>query len=148
VGRPHGLGGEVAVIFVSNRPERSAAGAVLSAGERDLEIEQSRPVPGHPGRFVVRFAGVNDRAGAEALRGTVLRAVPIDDPDALWVHDLVGAELVDGAGGRVLGVVAALVANPGGDLLELDGGALVPLAFVVSREPGRIVVDLPAGLFD
>jgi 16S rRNA processing protein RimM len=147
VGRPHGLGGEVAVVFVSNRPERSAPGAMLSTVSCELEIESARPVPGHPGRFVVRFVGVTSRAAAEALRGTVLTAAPIDDPDALWVHELVGAELVD-TSGRAHGRVASLVANPGGDLLELESGALVPLVFVVGQEPGRIVVDLPAGLFD
>jgi hypothetical protein len=30
----------------------------------------------------------------------------------------------------------------------LDGGALIPLHFVVSHEPGRVTVDPPDGLFD
>ena len=33
-----------------------------------------------------------------------------------------------------------------GDLLVLDGGALVPMPFVVEHTPGRVVVDPPEGL--
>ena len=37
----------------------------------------------------------------------------------------------------------------GCDLLVLDTGALVPLRFLVGRDDtGRLVVDVPAGLFD
>ena len=34
------------------------------------------------GGFVVHFEGVDDRTAAERLNGVVLRAEPIDDPDA------------------------------------------------------------------
>jgi 16S rRNA processing protein RimM len=47
-----------------------------------------------------------------------------------------------------LGTVAAVEANPASDLLVLDGGGLVPLTFLVTAEPGRLVVDPPAGLLD
>ena len=38
--------------------------------------------------------------------------------------------------------------NPAADLLELEGGALVPVVFVVEQGDGRVVIDPPAGLFD
>jgi 16S rRNA processing protein RimM len=44
--------------------------------------------------------------------------------------------------------VASLVANPASDLLELEGGGLIPLVFVVERTEGRITVDIPAGLLE
>ena len=44
--------------------------------------------------------------------------------------------------------VVAVEANPAHDLLVLDGGALVPMVFVVSAGPGAVVVDPPEGLFD
>jgi len=45
--------------------------------------------------------------------------------------------------------VVALIDNPASDLLELDDGRLVPLAFLVGYEPGiRIDVEVPAGLLD
>jgi 16S rRNA processing protein RimM len=90
---------------------------------------------------------VGDREGAEALRDVILKAEPIADPEALWVHDLHGSQVLD-LNGRHLGVVAAVEANPASDLLVLDGGGLVPLRFVVEHGPGRLVVDVPAGLLE
>jgi len=144
VARIHGVRGEVVVELVTDRLERVAPGAALWAGGRRLEVEASRP---HSARFLVRFAGVGDRGAAEALRGAVLSAEPIEDPTALWVHELVGAEVV-GVDGTALGVVAAVEANPASDLLVLDGGGLIPLTFLVERYRGRLVVDPPAGLLD
>jgi 16S rRNA processing protein RimM len=145
VGRAHGIRGEVAVTLVTDRVERVAPGADLWVGERRLRVEASRP---HQGRFLVCFAGVADRSAAEALHGEVLTAEPLEDPDVLWVHDLVGSEVVAAADGARLGVVEAVEANPASDLLVLDGGGLVPLTFLVRAEAGRLVVDPPAGLLD
>ena len=50
--------------------------------------------------------------------------------------------------GTAHGEVVAVEANPASDLLVLEDGSLVPLRFVVERELGRIVVDVPAGLFE
>ena len=74
---------------------------------------------------------------------------PLDDPDTLWVHDLIGA-VVDDTGGTRLGTVVSVEANPASDLLVLDGGALIPLRFVVGgRCPGGVsTVELPDGLLD
>jgi 16S rRNA processing protein RimM len=41
-----------------------------------------------------------------------------------------------------------VVANPAADLLELDGGALVPVTFVVGHAAGEITIDPPEGLLD
>ena len=142
--KPHGLRGEVVVELCTNRTERLAPGTVLESSHGPLEVVRSSP---HHHRWIVAFAGVGDHAGAEALRGAVLAAEALDDPDELWVHQLVGAEVVDVAGVS-RGEVVAVQANPASDLLVLAGGALVPLRFVVSSQPGRVVVDPPAGLFD
>ena len=144
MGRAHGIRGEVAVTLTTDRVERVAPGSVLWAGERRLEVTSSRP---HQGRHLVAFEGVADRSAAEALQGSVLAAAPLDEPGALWVHDLVGAEVVATDGSR-LGTVTAVEANPASDLLVLDGGGLVPLRFVVEHGDGRVVVDPPAGLLD
>ncbi len=144
--KPHGIRGEVIVALLTDRAERVEAGVVLvgAADHRQFEIVTSRP---HQGRYIVTFAGVADRTEAESLRGTLLLAEPLDDPDALWVHDLVGAELVDAAGVSH-GTVESVQENPAADLLVLTDGRLVPVNFVVSHEPGRVVVDAPEGLFD
>ena len=143
VGRPHGLSGEVAVTFTSDRDERHAPGAVLYLEDRALVVETARP---HQGRWLIRFEGVADRDAAASLRGGVLSADPLaGEPDEWWAHELVGAEVVDVDGGAH-GRVVALEANPAHDLLVLDDGALVPIVFVVAHERGRVVVDPPAGL--
>ena len=131
--------------MVTNRPEqRFAAGSVLESDDGPMEVLSGRP---HQGRWLVTFAGVDDRNAAEALRGRVLRAAALDEDDALWVHELVGCEVVDTAG-RSYGPVEAVEANPASDLLVLSGERLVPLVFVVTHEPGRVVIDPPAGLLD
>lgn len=146
--KPHGVRGEVVVRLVTNHPElRFAPGCVLQTDAGPLEVVAGRP---HQGRWLVSFCGVADRDGAEALRGRVLRAEPLEGEAAagrLWVHELIGAEVVDTAG-AVQGVVESVESNPASDLLVLDGERLVPLTFVVAHEPGRVVIDPPAGLLD
>ncbi|HEX2040698.1 MAG TPA: ribosome maturation factor RimM [Acidimicrobiales bacterium] len=142
--KPHGLRGEVIVELFTNRTERVAPGTSLSTERGPLVVERSSP---HQGRWIVRFEGVGDVDTAESLRGVVLSAEPLEDPDALWVHELVGAEVV-GVDGAAHGRVVAVEANPASDLLVLEGGGLVPLRFVVSHGEGRVVVDPPVGLLD
>jgi 16S rRNA processing protein RimM len=150
IGRAHGLRGEVAVRFTSNRPERAAPGSVLYAGDRVLVIATARA---HQDRVLVRFERVDDRTAAEALQGLELTGDPLTGADAelddgeLWVHEVVGAEVRDRTG-TVLGTVSAVEANPAHDLLVLEDGALVPMVFVVEHGDGVVVVDPPDGLFD
>lgn len=147
--RPHGLRGEVVVSLVTNRLERVEPGTrldtVLADGtETELEIVASRPFQG---RHLVYFAGVSTREAAESLRAATLRAEPVEDPDALFVHDLIGAA-VEELDGTPRGKVTAVEANPASDLLVLDTGFLVPLRFVVERRGATVVVDAPLGLFE
>jgi 16S rRNA processing protein RimM len=143
--KPHGLTGEVVVELWTNVAGRLSSGARFTTGDGELVVESARP---HQGRYLVRFGGVADRSAAEALRGAVVRADAVDVEGALFVHELVGSQAV-AVGGRRLGCVVAVEANPASDLLVLDSGALVPLRFVTDLDPGRTVtVDVPAGLVE
>jgi 16S rRNA processing protein RimM len=149
VDRPHGVKGEVVVSLVTNRTERLERGAELRTDEATLIVRRARPFGR---RWVVAFEDYADRDAAERLRAAVLRAEPLEDPAELWVHELIGADLVC-TEGTERGRIVAVQANPASDLLVTDAGALVPLTFVVSThaadgEPARVVVDVPAGLFD
>lgn len=150
IGKAHGLRGEVSVRLFSDRTERVAPGAELQTDRGTLVVVSARP---HQDRWIVLFDGFADRTAAEAMHGVVLFGEPIDDPDALFVHDLVGSRVVDAAG-TDRGTVTALESNPASDLLVLDTGALVPLTFVIgSPEAGDdgvnvIHVDVPDGLFE
>lgn len=150
--RPHGLRGEVVVALLTNRLERLAAGSVLEAGSdldppqasRQLTVASSRP---HKGRHLVCFEGVADLDAAEALRGVRLLAEAIEDPGALFVHELIGAEVRE-VSGRSHGRVVAVEANPASDLLVLEGGGLVPLVFVLEAGPDQVLVEVPDGLLE
>ncbi len=146
-GRAHGVRGDVYVDLITDRTERVAVGARLQAGGTWFVIVAARPAGT---RWIVHFEGIDDRTAAEPLANLPLLAEPLDvrpGADDLYVHDLIGSEVVDAAGvshGRCTSVLA----NPAHDILELEDGSLVPVVFVVSAEPGRVVIDPPQGLFD
>lgn len=117
-------------------------------------IERSRT---HRTRFLVKFRDVDDRPGAEGLRGELY----VDahearelDTDEFWERDLVGAEVLLKNGDPV-GTIMGVEAGPGQDRLIVDtthGERLVPVVreIVVEVDPaaGRVVIDPPEGLLD
>ncbi len=101
--KPHGLSGEVVVKFTSNRPERASIGATFSvvfADRREtlLDSLEITSVREFNRVHLVRFAGIEGFEDAQALRGAVLMAEALEDPEALFVHDLIGAEVFDPSG--------------------------------------------------
>ncbi len=147
-GRAHGVRGQIVLNLSSDRSERAAVGSRVWADEWFEIVASSFTAPG---RWVVTLRGVAGRDAAEALTNREVWAEPIDDPDAVWVHQVIGARVVDAEGvdrGRCVGVVA----NPADDLLELESGALVPGRFVTSvvESGGAFIVTVapPAGLFE
>ena len=111
----------------------------------------------HKGTVRARLDGVEDRNGAEALRGTELYAdrdaLPALEEDAFYYADLVGLAAVDTAGAAV-GTVVAVFDFGAGDVVEItqaDGSPLM-LPFTddavpeVDLDGGRMVVDPPPGL--
>jgi 16S rRNA processing protein RimM len=144
IGRAHGVKGDVFVHLTTDRVERLAIGSRLKAGERWLTVTAASR---SNDRWRVHFEGVDDRNAAEALARVVLAAEPIEDADALWIHELIGAEVVE-ADGTSRGRCVAVIDNPAADLLELESGALVPATFVVSISDRVVTIDPPAGLFE
>jgi len=148
VGRAHGVRGDVFVHLSTDRVERAAVGSRLWIRGEWREVERSHR---SNTRWRVHLAGVEDRSAAEGLTGSTIYAEPIDDPDVVWIHQLIGARVVEQSGVD-RGVCVSIVDNPAADLLELDSGALVPANFVTavdaSADPVVVTVDVPAGLFD
>lgn len=144
IGKAHGLKGEVTVVITSDRPERTRVGARWEVGDRTITVTAIRPFQQ---RWIASLDGVTTREAAEALTGQVIRAEAIDDPDALWVHELVGATVAT-PDGHEWGRVVAVLDNPADDLLELDDGTLIPAGFVTDASglPRVVVVDPPEGL--
>jgi 16S rRNA processing protein RimM len=136
VGRPHGIGGAFVVEHPSDDADRFAVGAELLAGDMPARIEESKR---SGGRLVVKL----DRP---VERGTELRvpraSLPPAGPDAFYVFELVGLEVVE-EGGRVLGQVKDVANYDANDVLELDSGTLLPLVEACVREvdlEGRRIV--------
>lgn len=145
IGRAHGVRGQVYVDLLTDRDERLAVGARLRAGQQWLTVVAARPAGS---RWLVRFAGCDDRNAAEALVNTAVFAEPlVDAADGLYVHQLIGAQVI-GQDGHEFGRCVAVIANPAHDLLELEDGSLVPTVFITSRSGGQVVISPPEGLFD
>jgi 16S rRNA processing protein RimM len=149
IARPHGLRGELVVHLTTTEVSRLAPGAMLFADQRRLVVRTARR---QQQRWVVAFEEVDTREAADELRGSTLFAEPLaDDTDAeaLWVHELIGAQVVD-ADGVDRGRIEAVQENPASDVLVLESGVLVPLTFAVGWDVRgeRLRIDAPDGLFD
>jgi 16S rRNA processing protein RimM len=138
----------VVVQLWTDQTRRVDPGSELTCARGTLTVVSSKPFG--PDRYIVQFEDVDDRGAAESLRGLELEAEPLDDvPDALWVHELVGATVRDAAG-SALGTVASVEANPASDLMVLESGALIPVRFVTAHDAATrtVDVDIPEGLLD
>ncbi len=151
IGRAHGIRGEVTVTLISDREGRVVPGAEFDTdaptgtdrSDAVLWVASVRP---HGRTLLVRFEGVDDRAAAEALRGTVLYAEADASAEGIWAHQVIGLQVVDLAG-TAHGEVVAVQQNPAHDLLVLDDDQLVPAVFIV-RVADQVVVDPPEGLLE
>ncbi|MFH8662649.1 ribosome maturation factor RimM [Streptomyces afghaniensis] len=161
IGRAHGIKGEVTVEVRTDEPElRLAPGAVLAtdpAAAGPLTIETGRV---HSGRLLLRFEGVSDRTGAEALRNTLLIAEidPEELPegeDEYYDHQLIDLDVVT-ADGTEVGRITEISHLPTQDLfiVERPDGSEVMIPFVeeivteIDLEEQRAVITPPPGLID
>ena len=142
VGRPHGLDGS----FHVTRPRGIllTLGGAVRVGDAVHEIVRRAGTEDRP---ILRLRGVDDRAGAEALREADLlverAAAPALPEGEYWPEDLEGCSVLT-PDGRELGIVAAMRALPSCEVLEV-GDLLVPMvgdALVsIDVDARRIVVD-------
>ncbi|MGH8792296.1 MAG: ribosome maturation factor RimM [Stackebrandtia sp.] len=159
--RPHGVRGDVACEVRTDEPEqRFVPGAVLAADPGEAGPLTVEDVRWNHGRLLLHLAGVNDREGAEELRG-VLVCVDSedlsdpDDPDEFRDHDLVGLSVVLESG-ETVGAVARVEHAPAHDLLVIDRPgakpALIPfireMVPAVDLDAARVVVSPPEGLLE
>jgi 16S rRNA processing protein RimM len=168
--RPHGLRGEVAVEVLSDVPGRLDPGnslLLVREGEPPVPVvvaARGTEPPARPGPVTgrrtlarLRFAGVDDRDGAESLRGAWLEVersqVPPAPAGEYYHYELVGCRCV--VAGVELGAVVEVVEDGGGLLLIVsDGDRKVPVPFAtrfllaIDVASGRIELDLPPGLIE
>jgi 16S rRNA processing protein RimM len=149
VGRPHGLDGSFYV--TGARPRLLTVDAVVAVGGREAAITRRAGTEARP---ILRVEGVEDRAGAEALRGLELTVRAPEAPTLgegeWWAHELEGCEVFDGT--RRVGTVARLIELPSCEALEVQtthGGEalLVPMVkdAIRSIEVARRRVEIDLG---
>ena len=142
IGRPHGLDGSFHVTRA--RAALLAIGGEVRIGEIWRAIVRSAGTDDRP---ILRLQGVDDRSGAEALRGQDLyvarAAAPALEPGEYWAEDLRGCRVVT-ADGHELGTVEGMRALPSCEVLEV-GELLVPMVGdavrLIDVAQRRIVVD-------
>jgi 16S rRNA processing protein RimM len=154
----HGVCGAVRIKSFTERPQDVAAYGPLGdeSGERRFDLQLTGSAKGV---VIGRFAGIDDRDRAAALRGQRLylprAALPPTEEEEYYHADLIGlaAMLMDGT---ALGRVRAIHDFGAGDTLEIERSdappAMVPFtrAVVPAVEiaAGRLVIDPPPGLLD
>lgn len=137
VGRAHGVEGAFVVEEGSEEGARYAPGSRVYAGREPVEVVESKR---SGGRVVVRLE-------RSFPRGTILELpaaeLPETEEGSYYVFQLVGL-VVEEEGGRPLGRVREVVPGIANDVLELEGGILLPMVeecvLRVDLEEGRIVV--------
>ncbi|MFM1778853.1 MAG: putative rRNA-processing protein RimM [Actinomycetota bacterium] len=159
IGRAHGVRGDLFVEPMTDEPDhRYADGTVLmTSSDTTLTVATSK---WHSGRFVVHFAGFDDRNSAETLRGLTL-SIEVDpsqspqDPDEYYDHQLVGLNVVL-ADGTHVGTIGEVIHLPSQDLLtvlrEGESEALIPFVteFVpdINLATKTVVITPPPGLLN
>jgi 16S rRNA processing protein RimM len=141
----HGVAGEVRLKLFAQGVESFRKDMRFDVGGRVLTLKSVRP-----GRQpVARFAEINDRDAAEALRGALLTvprsALPPLDEGEYYHADIIGLPCVSAAG-EPLGAVVAVENFGAGDILEIElpGGkrAMVPFrAGIADLAETQVVVD-------
>lgn len=116
VGRAHGLDGSFYV--TAPRPRLLTIGRSVTVAGRSAEIVRRAGTDRRP---IVRLEGVDDREGADALRGMALTVEEIEAPalgeGEWWAHELEGCTVVDG--GRLIGTVQRMIELPSCEALEV-----------------------------
>ena len=147
VGRPHGLDGRVRVHQFNPQSEIWHEGRTLRArlpGKPVFLLEIIELKHMNVGT-VVRFAGFDDRTSATALTHAILSVAQSDLPepqaDEFYLHEIVGAEVLDAATQARVGVVSGIL-ETNIELIEvrLDAGgtALLPVVSEAIESLGRI----------
>jgi len=137
VGRAHGLDGS----FVVERPSDAKAhfelGSELYLDRAPVRVVASKR---SGGRIVIKL-------DIEAARGAQLELprsqLPTLGVEEYYVFQLIGLS-VETDDGRLVGVVADVLPGPANEVLELDGGELLPLVHAcvlqVDISGGRVVI--------
>ncbi|MHB8840863.1 MAG: ribosome maturation factor RimM [Candidatus Aquicultor sp.] len=141
IARPHGLGGEVDALSLTDFPERFIEGLALYPsppvpGIQSLVIER---IEHKPKGLLFKFKGVDSREQAEKISGRDLmipveEAAPLSE-DEFWVHDIVGMEVYTTTGDH-LGHVTEVLRTGSNDVYIVENSKeyLIPATKEVVKD--------------
>ncbi|MGI6767223.1 MAG: ribosome maturation factor RimM [Lentihominibacter sp.] len=151
----HGLNGEIKVYNYSDSIDIYRRTRVMYFGDRLIEI---RGVREQKGMVLLKLEGIDDRDGAERMRGTEVFVTEEDLPELpegqYYVRDLIGMEVLlaedcDGyKSGENLGIVTDVIQRTAQDLFEVEAGdgrkVLIPRVpeFVININEDKRVITV------
>ena len=143
----HGIKGEVKVKSFTALPKAFASyGPLVTKGGRSFEIKNFRP---QKDEFLCVLNNVSDRNAAEALRGIELfvarEKLPTLNEGEIYLSDVQGKQAV--ADGKNLGRITGFQNFGAGELMELEGGMLVPVS-CIAFVGDTVTLNLPEGYLD
>lgn len=159
IARTHGLVGEVQISLDTETPEAYRKLELVYVEINNKLIPffiESINISGK--RAIVHFDDISSQEEAATLSGKKI-FLPIEflpelEEDQFYYHEISGFKIVDNTKGP-LGIVEAVVENPGHDLIIMDylsKEVLIPIAenivLLVDRDNKTIKVDLPVGLLE
>ena len=140
----HGIKGEVKVKSLTSVPKAFAGFGPLAARDgRMFDLLKLKQAKDH---FICVLSNVTDRNAAEALRGTELfvarEKLPVLKDGEVYLSDVQGRDVV--AEGKSLGRIIGFQNFGAGELMELDGGMLIPVSFI-GTVAETVTLNLPEG---
>jgi 16S rRNA processing protein RimM len=154
-----GIRGEVKIQSYARSSSDFPPGKKILAGrsEREtaeLEIEYSTERQGH---IFIKFRSIDDRSGAEQLRGQYIFVVFADrkklPAGSFFIDEIIGMKVQSGEG-IIYGTITEVMKSPAHDLYVISTGAgdvLLPavptIVRMIDSDARTVIVDAPEGLF-
>ena len=148
VGKAHGLDGATHLVGYGGVVPIERGTEVL-IGDRPAVVVERKGTHDRP---ILRFDLAATRDAIEALRGMDVTvagdSLPDTDEDEFFHVDLLGCRVR--CGGRLLGHVVRVHEYPANDVLELDGGEMIPFVegVVVSVDIAGRTLDVVEGFLE
>ena len=152
----HGLRGYVRVLPYSDVPDRYRTLTEVFVQSKKLggvrAVREAKEGPA--GTWLLRLEGIEDRSGAQALRGAALLVRDQDSPrlpeGRYYVHQIIGLR-VRTTDGREVGPVREVLQTGANDVYVTDAGLIPATAEVVQEvdlASGVMVVEPLPGMLD
>jgi 16S rRNA processing protein RimM len=140
----HGIKGEVKLRSFTSDPKAFATyGPLISKDGATFEIKTFRA---QINDFICVLTNIADRNAAEALRGTELfvarEKLPALKQGEIYLCDVQGKPAV--VEGKDLGRIVGFQNFGAGELMELEGGMLIPVSSITSVSD-MVTLNLPEG---